>query len=81
MPEHRKEPRHRTLKAARIAFSDHRSVIDCLVRNLSDHGACLNIETTLGIPDSFDLILADDRSVRACRVMWRNDKQIGVEFR
>jgi hypothetical protein len=35
----------------------------------------------LGIPDSFDLILADDRSVRACRVMWRNDKQIGVEFR
>ena len=51
--ERRRELRARTLKSARILLNHHQSVIDCVVRNLSPTGACLKVETTLGIPDRF----------------------------
>jgi hypothetical protein len=72
--------RHRVLKGAQITFKAHGTVIDCSVRNLSDRGACLKVETPIGIPDSFDLVL-DHASVRHCHhVTWRKATQIGVEF-
>jgi hypothetical protein len=54
-------------------------VIDCVVRNLSDGGACINVDSSIGIPDSFDLLL-DHASVGNCRVTWRKATQIGVKF-
>jgi hypothetical protein len=50
-----------------------------VVRNLSAGGACLIVETPIGIPDSFDLLL-DQASVRHCRVVWRKATQIGVNY-
>jgi len=41
MQERRYSPRSRTLRAGRILFNNKRSVIDCMVRNISAHGACL----------------------------------------
>jgi PilZ domain len=71
--------RRRVLKGAQIVFKGHEAVIDCTVRNLSDRGACLNVESPIGIPDSFDLVL-DHASVCNCRVIWRKATQIGVKF-
>jgi PilZ domain len=82
--ELRKVARHRTLKRAHIVVEDHRAVIDCVVWDLSELGACLNVENPSGIPDSFDLeidnLVIDHLSVRKCRVAWRTATQIGVEF-
>ena len=80
-PAHQRqnEVRHRVLKGARIAFKDRAATIDCVIRNLSVRGACLIVETPVGIPDSFELLL-DHASVRNCRVAWRKATQIGVEF-
>jgi hypothetical protein len=77
--ERRRVARHRTLKGARITFQGHRVSIDCAVRNLSDRGACLKVESPIGIPDTFDLVL-DSATVRHCRVTWRKATQIGIEF-
>ena len=77
--ERRKAARHRVLKGAHIVFKGHGAAIDCTVRNLSDGGACLKVESPIGIPDTFDLVL-DDASIRPCRVTWRKATQIGVEF-
>ncbi|MGH6822668.1 MAG: diguanylate cyclase domain-containing protein [Methylocella sp.] len=77
--ERQNEMRHRVLKRAQIVFKDHGAVIDCAVLNLSDGGACLKVETPVGIPDSFDLVL-DRATVGNCRVTWRKATQIGVEF-
>ncbi len=78
--ERRREPRVRTLKSARILLNHHRSVIDCTVRNLSLSGACLDVPTTIGIPECFDVIFNADNSIRACRMVWHKEKQLGVEF-
>ena len=77
--EQRRQTRARTLKSARILFNDHRSVIDCTVRNLST-GACLNVASALGIPERFDVMFDADQTVRPCRMVWHKEKQLGVEF-
>jgi hypothetical protein len=77
--ERRNVARRRARKTAHITFKGHWATIDCTVLNLSDRGACLKVESPIGIPDSFDLVL-DHASVRDCRVTWRKATQIGVEF-
>jgi hypothetical protein len=74
-----RQVRQRVLKGAQIVFKGREAVIDCVVRNLSDGGACLNVDSSIGIPDAFDLML-DHAFVGNCRVTWRKATQIGVKF-
>jgi PilZ domain len=71
--------RQRVLRRAKIVFKGREAVIDCVVLNLSVGGACLEVETPIGIPDTFDLML-DREPVRNCRVAWRKATQIGIQF-
>jgi two-component system cell cycle response regulator len=68
----------RILKSGRIVFNDRHSVIDCVVREMSAKGARLMVISVLGIPESFDLQVGDDR--RAARVVWKSANSLGVEF-
>jgi hypothetical protein len=76
--ERRNEARY-ILRGAHIAFKGHGATIDCTVHNLSNRGACLKVEDSIGIADTFDLVL-ENAPVRGCRVTWRKATQIGVEF-
>ena len=76
--EHRSAPRHRVLKAATIEFGG--GGIDCVVRNMSETGAALEVQSPVGIPDHFTLVIPQDHASRPCRVMWRKEKRIGVTF-
>jgi len=78
--ERRQLPRTRTLKSARILLNGHHSVINCTVRNISPIGACLAVASSVGIPERFDVIFDADNTIRACRMVWHKEKQIGVEF-
>src|SRR5688572_7844507 len=80
MSENRQAPRSRTLRSGKVAFNYGRSVVDCTVRNLSSHGACLELESVVGIPDTFSLVLAGDPTRHACRMMWRTEHRVGVAF-
>ena len=80
MQERRQYVRHRILKGARITFADHRSVIDCTARNISEGGACLAVASPMGVPDDFDLVFDSEYGMRRCHVAWRSDMRIGVQF-
>ncbi len=79
MDDHRSSQRHRTLKAGTISFA-RAAGIDCLVRNLSDTGAQLEIESPVGIPNDFTLVISKDHVQRPCHVVWRAARRIGVRF-
>jgi hypothetical protein len=78
MEEHRIAPRHRILKAGTIEFSGTK--IDCLIRNISVTGAALQINSPLWFPDAFRLVTTSDGSDRLCRVVWRDERRVGVIF-
>jgi hypothetical protein len=48
--------------------------------NISVGGAGLIVESEIAIPFSFDLEIGEDCVRRHCRIVWRNDHQIGVSF-
>ncbi|HEY1474375.1 MAG TPA: PilZ domain-containing protein [Pseudolabrys sp.] len=78
MLENRRNRRQRILKAGKISF-DHAG-FDCIVRNVSETGALLEIESPVGIPNNFILIISKDGVKRSCHVAWRSARRIGVHF-
>jgi len=72
-------PRQRVLKAGVIEFSG--GTIDCVVRNISETGAALEVASPMGIPAEFNLLISGNAAKRACRVVWVKDKRIGVTFK
>jgi len=80
MTEHQKRrQRLRALKGGSILFYNG-AAFDCTVRNLSETGARIEVENPVGIPDKFKLIIKSKKLERACHVMWRKAKEIGVRF-
>ena len=78
MNDNRTDPRRRILKSGRIDFGA--GAIDCVVRNLSERGAALEVESPIGIPQTFDLVIVADRSRKRSQVVWRKEKRLGVRF-
>jgi hypothetical protein len=78
MDNRRAKPRQRVLKSGIISFGG--SVIDCVVRNISETGASLQIASPVGIPKDFILIVRKESLKRPCRVAWRKADRIGVQF-
>jgi hypothetical protein len=78
MDEKRTVPRHRKLKAGTIEFGG--GGIDCIVRNMSETGAALEVVTPLFIPDRFTLFVPSDNFKKPCHIVWRKEKRIGVAF-
>jgi len=79
LESNRVAPRHRVLKAGSIEFNG--GTIDCVVRNVSDTGAALEVASPLGIPHAFNLVISGNRGVHRCEVKWRTESRIGVAFR
>ena len=77
--ERRGDQRRRVLKKGSIEFGG--SAIDCSIRNMSDAGAMLEVESPLGIPREFTLVVSSDGIRRDCRVAWVREKRLGVEFK
>ena len=66
------------IMAGTISFDG--SGIDCLVRKISVGGANLEVESQIGIPSSFDLVINVERSNHHCHVVWRKARRSGVAF-
>jgi hypothetical protein len=77
--EKRNTARHRVFKRAQISFRGLHAAIDCVVRDFSDGGARLTVETSVGVPDRFELV-RDGLPTKKCQVVWRHATQIGVQF-
>ena len=81
MLDRRRAPRLPSLKSARIDFNPHWPPIDCVVRNFSDLGACIEMAGGFNTSIEFDLTFVSARKTRSCRQVWRRDNRLGVAFR
>jgi hypothetical protein len=70
--------RDRVLKAGTIKFDG--GAINCMVRNMSNIGAALDVNSPVGTPGHFTLVFPADGLDMPCRVAWRKEKRIGVVF-
>jgi hypothetical protein len=74
----RDSPRYRVMKPGTIGFDG--SGVDCLVCNVSQSGAAIEVKGHIDIPESFNLMVASERINKNCRVVWRKYQRLGVAF-
>jgi diguanylate cyclase (GGDEF)-like protein len=80
MSEQNLTPGGRTFLAGKIISNFGQSSIDCIIRRLSDDGAIIEVESALGVPVHFHLLIPDKGPPRPCQRKWQSEKQIGVAF-
>jgi len=79
MKDRRKSARSRVLKGAKIVLGNS-SVIDCVVRNVTNGGARIQIANTVELPEALGLTFDGGYSIRPCRIAWRTITETGVQF-
>lgn len=76
----RKSRRSRMLQSGKIIYGKSVMIIECVIRDRSDDGARLKVSSTSDVPTQFRLFFQDSNTLRAARVVWKTDREIGIEF-
>lgn len=79
MQERRKLTRTRVLKGAKLLIRNS-SVIDGVVRDLTNVGAGVEVPNTMDLPETLNLTFNNGSSIRPSRCVWRKPNKIGVKF-
>lgn len=77
--EQRQEKRVSTLKKGRIIFNNGHSVVDCIVRNISETGACLELPGHVELPSTITLVI-EGGAKHECDVVWSANNKLGVTY-
>jgi hypothetical protein len=79
MVETRIAPRYRASKAAQIDHGGDKT--PCIIRDLSETGAAIELsDLSARIPETFTLIVPEDKLKLRCRVVWRKGYRMGITF-
>jgi hypothetical protein len=66
---------------ALLFFTGQTGVFSCCVRDVTNHGAGIRLEGLNVLPVDFDLSFDNFRTVRKCRLIWRDGDFVGVAFK
>jgi hypothetical protein len=80
MIERRKFARNRCLLGARVAFNNRSSTMSCTVRNYTEDGALLLFGETPYIPDLFEIVLDNRKTLMPAQIAWRSHSKVGIIF-
>src|SRR5690348_18038073 len=78
--ELRKSRRKRTLMRGKLAYGAGAFSIDCVISDLSETGARVQVQEGATIPEEVYLIHLRTRIAYESKVAWRRDNFAGLEF-
>ena len=79
MDDKRRAPRMRRLKDGCIYFNGRKSMMNCVVRDVSETGARVTVGEPYLIPTEFELVIKGSPA-RAARKVWIKQSEMGIEF-
>ena len=62
-------------------ISDRGSTMDCVVRNFSDNGACVEFDPAARIPAEMNLKISRKGRSFLAHMIWRQANRVGLAFR
>jgi hypothetical protein len=80
MNERRHASRQKSFLRGSIQFNNRRTVIDCLVRDISASGARLIFSDSVTVPDVVELYIPQKEQTLRAHVQWRRGEELGVAF-
>lgn len=78
--EKRCVPRMRAVLKAEARYDGGMMHVPCVIRDISDHGARLDLEGEVALPGRFDLFIEKRQRARRAVVRWRRGNEAGVAF-
>jgi hypothetical protein len=78
--DRRRELRVITYKRGVIKFGASGTEVTCRVVDQTAGGAGLSVASTFGLPQVFRLAIDGESATRHCRVVWTDNKKLGVSF-
>jgi hypothetical protein len=83
MHEKRKARRQSLTYHAHVLLPDGKETSECTVRDVSELGARILINTDkVELPNEFTLVLSTrGHPQRKCKVVWRKEAEVGVRFK
>jgi len=76
----RRSERHLTFKTGRIVAAHHDYSVECVLLNISEHGACILVPTGSRVENRFALFIDGGQVPHQCTVAWRDGSRIGVSY-
>lgn len=78
--EKRESERRKINEMAWIVDPDIGHPNECTLRDISTRGALIEMVQSLNLPDYLLIILPGEDYAMECRVTWRSERDLGVEF-
>lgn len=78
--DNRRSPRRQAFMPAVIFYPNQNEHLDCMVRDLSQDGALLELPRAKELPLVLWLRLEGEATLRFCTVAWHSENYLGVEF-
>jgi PilZ domain len=79
--ERRSTPRSRVFFGGEILIDAELPPVECHVKNISNEGASLFVQSADPLPNQFDLFIRKTNERRRAVVTWNNGRQLGVAYR
>jgi hypothetical protein len=73
--------RDRVILGSVASINDRGSTLDCVVRDISEGGLCVDFEKTTKLPDEMRVTITRKDCSFFGKVMWRRAGRIGFAFR
>jgi hypothetical protein len=80
MGERRTSGRQKSFLRGRIIYNNRQNVLDCLIRDISQHGANLVFSETARVPEAMELYVPQKDQTFRAHVQWRAGDEVGVTF-
>jgi hypothetical protein len=81
MQDRRQSARDKVLLGGVAEINDNGSTMDCVVRNFSEGGACVELESAARLPDQMRVTIARKGRSYLGRMIWRQANRVGLAFK
>jgi hypothetical protein len=80
MEEHRTAGRRHAFLKAEIRYNNGLFTVPCIVRDISDTGARIELHGTVSLPKTFDIFIEKRNQTRPASVRWIRGNEVGIAF-
>jgi hypothetical protein len=81
MQDRRESVRDKVFLGGVAEINERGSTMDCVVRNFSETGACVEFDSTTRLPEQMNLTIAHKGRSFLARMIWRQANRVGLAFR
>jgi hypothetical protein len=81
MQDRRQSVRDKVLYGGVAEINQSGSTMDCVVRNISERGACIEFDQAAKVPEEMNLTISRKGRSFLARLIWRQANKVGLAFR